>query len=145
MKPRRLLAPGAYLLVLAGLLAMGGCFQTPTAPDLFTSLTGGGTQQGVFPSPGATPVTGGGTGGGTITGTVSNSSGGTIYISASEINTNALYYTTRAGDGPYTLSGVADGTYVVAASDPNGLQGTDYPGDVVIANGSTASGIDLSF
>jgi hypothetical protein len=138
-------------------LAVGGCFKTPTSPTLFSSLQGGGHQPGgggafatptptgggggVFPTP--TPGSGGG-GSGSISGNVTGSGGATVDITAVAMG-GAMTTVHRTGDGPYTISGLADGLYGVVADTTSGTPlSASYPGGVTVSGGAAVTGIDLA-
>lgn len=147
MKHKLFVLLGGFFIT-AGLLMAAGCFTMPTSPSVVAhgGGTGGGTIPGggggVFPTP--TPITGGG-GAGSISGTVSNSGGVPVAISAAN-TTDPLHSsgTGIIGDGPYTIPNLADGTYDVSALIPappffsNTVQ-------VIITNGSAVTGTNLTF
>jgi hypothetical protein len=137
--------------LLAGVLLMAGCFASPTDPHAgaFTSVNnanGGGNHGGV-PTVGPTAVvtavptvTPGGSG--SISGTISGTTSGTITVTATSLNSH-FGSTTIAGAGAYTISGLADTTYYIGATDTGGHNGA-YLGTVVISGGNSASGINFT-
>ncbi len=146
MRHKLFVLMGGFFLT-AGLLMAAGCFTSPTSPSLLGqgSGAGGGTGDiggggGLVPTP--TPGTGGG--GGSISGTISNSAGGLITITATD-STNPMnsYYTLITGNGQYAIAGVSDGTYQVMAIE--NISFAQYPGTVTISGGNAASGIDIAF
>jgi hypothetical protein len=131
MVKRSILALPLMLILAAGLLSLGGCFQTPTDPF------GGHHQGGLTPTP--TPGPGGG--GGSISGTVSGFGSETVTITAG--NTSGEFSTTRNGDGPYTISGVPDGNYSVMA-DSASFFGMYSGGGIHISGGTAVTGINIT-
>jgi hypothetical protein len=143
-----LLIPGA---LLAGALLMSGCFASPTDPyaGVFTGVNhanggnGGGGVPTAVPTgvptsvPTVTP-----SGSGIISGTISGTTSGTITITATSLNGH-YGSTTIAGAGPYTITGLADTTYYIGATDTTGHNGA-YLGSVIISGGNSVSGINVS-
>jgi hypothetical protein len=146
------LIPGALLV---GALIMAGCFASPTDPNAgaFTSVNSGNGGYGgggkVTPTP--TAGTNGGPtatatvtiGGGSISGTVSGAATGTIYMSATRVNSLQIYRSSIAAPGAYTISGLPDGGYSVVASDAYGNNGT-YSSMVTVSGGGNVTGINIT-
>ncbi len=140
----------AAALGLAATLALGGCFQTPTSPALFGDFSGhqdGGIYATPTPTGGVypTPTPGTGTGTGSISGTVSGFGSETVTIVAYTAGGD-FGSTIRSGDGAYTISGLADGSYYVEAESSShvGLYGGTSPNTVTISGGNAASGINIT-
>lgn len=140
------------LLAALSIVSLSGCFQNPTNPfvNAFGGCTDGCTNDytddytdgggsGIYPTP--TPVSGG-TGTGAITGTISGSNGEFVTVYSVNVNTYAYMTTSRTGDGTYTISGLAAGTYSVSAESSN-YEGA-YMGYVTVTGGNTTSGINIT-
>lgn len=143
-------------LLAAGLVALplglGGCFQSPTNPfvNAFSDNgCSGNCGSGATPTPtpgvGSSPTpTLGPVGSGSISGTISNSGGGTVYVYATETTAYYMYQTSRTGDGPYTISNMANGTYEVEAIVTSPYNGAVYPSTVSVSGGAVTN-INISF
>lgn len=137
------------LALIAGLLTSTGCFKIPTSPSLVASGGAGGCAGGcgdggysITPTP--VPGGSGSTGTGSISGTISNSGGGSVSIIAFDTTNSSTHFPTSiTGDGAYTITGVPDGTYEVEAYA--GLTSVTYGSNVTVSGGAAVTNIDIAF
>jgi len=137
-----LLLPLAALAAVL-MVSLSGCFKNPTNPfvNAFDGCTDGCTD-GDWNSLNPVPTPGAGGGTGTISGTISGSNGETVTIWAVNTTTWDDYYTSRSGDGAYSIVGLPAGTYGVTADSIN--YSGYYMDPVTVTDGGTTTGINIT-